>query len=120
MAVGLPSTEVLGGSGIAPLKDIGLRATVLRSANTDTASTRCEFLKPNLVGLHSVARDEIETDGTTSISAPILPMFGQSCLILVHLVELAFGKARTAALVKKPSQARGDAINHGRVAAVAA
>jgi len=35
-------------------------------------------------------------------------------------VELAPGKARTAALFKKPSQALEDAINHGRVAAVTA
>jgi glc operon protein GlcG len=33
-------------------------------------------------------------------------------------VELAPGKARTAAPFKKPSQAREDAINHGGVAAV--
>lgn len=33
-------------------------------------------------------------------------------------VELAPGKARTAALFKKPSQALEDAINHGRIAAV--
>jgi uncharacterized protein GlcG (DUF336 family) len=30
-------------------------------------------------------------------------------------VELAPGKARTAALFKKPSQALEDAINHGRL-----
>jgi glc operon protein GlcG len=35
-------------------------------------------------------------------------------------VELAPGKARTAALFKKPSQALENAINHGRVAAVTA
>jgi len=35
-------------------------------------------------------------------------------------VELAPGKARTAALFKKPSQALEDAINHGGVAAVTA
>ena len=35
-------------------------------------------------------------------------------------VELAPGKARTAALFKKPSQALEDAINRGRVAAVTA
>jgi glc operon protein GlcG len=35
-------------------------------------------------------------------------------------VELAPGKARTAALFKKPSQALEDAINHGHVAAVTA
>lgn len=35
-------------------------------------------------------------------------------------VELAPGKARTAALFKKPSQALEDSINHGRVAAVTA
>jgi glc operon protein GlcG len=35
-------------------------------------------------------------------------------------VELAPGKARTAALFKKPSQALEDAINHGRLAAVTA
>jgi glc operon protein GlcG len=35
-------------------------------------------------------------------------------------VELAPGKARTAALFKKPSQALEDAIDHGRVAAVTA
>jgi glc operon protein GlcG len=35
-------------------------------------------------------------------------------------VELAPGKARAAALFKKPNQALEDAINHGRVAAVTA
>ena len=35
-------------------------------------------------------------------------------------VELAPGKARTAALFKKPSDALEDAINHGRIAAVSA
>jgi glc operon protein GlcG len=35
-------------------------------------------------------------------------------------VELAPGKARTAALFKKSSQGLEDAINHGRVAAVTA
>jgi len=38
----------------------------------------------------------------------------------VASVELAPGKARTAALFKKPSQALEDAINHGRTAAVTA
>ena len=38
----------------------------------------------------------------------------------VASIELAPGKARTAALVKKPSEALEDAINHGRVAAVTA
>jgi glc operon protein GlcG len=38
----------------------------------------------------------------------------------VASVELAPGKARTAALFKKPSQALEEAINHGRVAAVTA
>jgi glc operon protein GlcG len=38
----------------------------------------------------------------------------------VSSVELAPGKARTAALFKKPSQALDDAINHGRIAAVTA
>src|SRR3984957_12343369 len=35
-------------------------------------------------------------------------------------VELAPGKARTAALFKKPSQDLEDTINHGRIAAVTA
>ena len=35
-------------------------------------------------------------------------------------VELAPGKARTAALFKKPSQVLEDAVNHGRIAAVTA
>jgi glc operon protein GlcG len=38
----------------------------------------------------------------------------------VASVELAPGKARTAALFKKPSQSLEDAINHGRIAAVTA
>jgi glc operon protein GlcG len=38
----------------------------------------------------------------------------------VASVELAPGKARTAALFKKPSQAQEEAINHGRIAAVTA
>jgi len=39
---------------------------------------------------------------------------------VVASVELAPGKARTAALFKKPSQALEDTINHGRVAAITA
>ena len=35
-------------------------------------------------------------------------------------VELAEGKARSAALFKKPTQALEDAINHGRYAAITA
>jgi len=35
-------------------------------------------------------------------------------------IELAPGKARTAALFKKPSQALEDSINHGRIAVVTA
>src|ERR1700730_9740621 len=38
----------------------------------------------------------------------------------VASVELAPGKARTAALFKKPSEALEDAIDHGRIAAVTA
>jgi glc operon protein GlcG len=38
----------------------------------------------------------------------------------VASVELAPGKARTAALFKKPSQALEDVINHGRTAAITA
>ena len=38
----------------------------------------------------------------------------------VASVELAPGKARTAALFKKPSQALEEAINHGRPAAITA
>jgi glc operon protein GlcG len=38
----------------------------------------------------------------------------------VASVELAPGKARTAARFKKPSQALEDAINHGRIATVTA
>jgi glc operon protein GlcG len=38
----------------------------------------------------------------------------------VSSVELAPGKARTAALFKKPSEALENAINHGRTAAVTA
>jgi glc operon protein GlcG len=38
----------------------------------------------------------------------------------VASVELAPGKARTAALFKKPSEALEDSINHGRIAAVTA
>ena len=39
---------------------------------------------------------------------------------LIAGVELAPGKARTAALFKKPSQDLEDAINNGRIAAVTA
>src|SRR6202166_5129702 len=38
----------------------------------------------------------------------------------VASVELAPGKARTAALFKKPSQALEDTMNHGRIAVVTA
>jgi hypothetical protein len=50
---------------------------------------------------------------------------GRSCCFAcnaayVASVELAPGKARSAALFKKPSQALEEAINHGRFAAVTA
>jgi glc operon protein GlcG len=40
--------------------------------------------------------------------------------VLTAGVELAPGKARAAALCKKPSQALEEAINHGRAAAITA
>src|SRR5271165_5547271 len=51
-----------------------------------------------------------------NLSAAALSRFA----VFVASVELAPGKARTAALFKKPSEALEDAINHGRIAAVTA
>jgi glc operon protein GlcG len=74
------------------------------------AAAQAEAERKNLAGVIAVVDDG---------GRPIL-LLRMDNAAFVASVELAPGKARTAALFKRPSQALEDAINHGRIAAVTA
>jgi len=82
----------------------------LAAAQKMVAAAQAEAERLHLAGVIAVA-----DDGGWSIL--IVRMDNAA---YVARLELAPGKARTAALFKKPSQALEDAINHGRIAAVTA
>jgi glc operon protein GlcG len=82
----------------------------LEIARKVVAAAEAEAVRNNLAGVVAVVDDG---------GWPILIERMDHAAYLAS-VELAPGKARTAALFKKPSQALEDAINHGRVAAVTA
>jgi|SRR6266404_296956 glc operon protein GlcG len=79
----------------------------LAAAQKMVAAAQAEAERLHLAGVIAVA-----DDGGWSIL--IVRMDNAA---YVARLELAPGKARTAALFKKPSQALEDAINHGRIAA---
>jgi len=80
----------------------------LEIARKVVAAAEAEAARNHLVGVVAVVDDG---------GWPILIERMDQAAYLAS-VELAPGKARTAALFKKPIQALEDAINHGRVAAV--
>jgi glc operon protein GlcG len=86
------------------------RVLTLAAAQKMVASAQAEAERQRLAGVI-----EVVDDG----GWPIL-LLRMDNAAFVASVELAPGKARTAALFKKPSQALEDAINHGRIAAVTA
>ena len=86
------------------------KAVTLEIARKIVAAAEAEAARNHLAGVVAVVDDG---------GWPILIERMDHAAYLAS-VELAPGKARTAALFKKPSQALEDAINHGRLAAVTA
>jgi glc operon protein GlcG len=82
----------------------------LAAAQEMVATAQAEAEREHLAGVIAVVDDG---------GWPILVLRMDNAAYVAS-VELAPGKARTAALFKKPSQALEDAINHGRTAAVTA
>jgi len=86
------------------------KVLTLAAAQKMVAAAEAEAERNHLAGVIAVV-----DDGGWSIL--LLRMDNAA---FVASVELAPGKARTAALFKNPSEALEDAINHGRIAAVTA
>jgi glc operon protein GlcG len=86
------------------------KVLTLATAQKMVAAAQAEAERQHLAGVIAVVDDG---------GWPIL-ILRMDNAAYVASVELAPGKARTAALFKKPSQALEDAINHGRIAAVTA
>jgi glc operon protein GlcG len=86
------------------------KVLTLAAAQKMVAAAQAEAERNHLAGVIAVVDDG---------GWPIL-LLRMDNAAYVASVELAPGKARTAALFKKPSQALEDAINHGRIAAVTA
>jgi glc operon protein GlcG len=82
----------------------------LATAERIVAAARAEAERNQLAGVIAIVDDG---------GWPIL-LVRMDNAAYVASVELAPGKARTAALFKKPTEALEDAINHGRFAAVTA
>lgn len=107
-SVALGALFVCGQSASAQFLD--KKALTLDAARKLVAAAEAEAQRQHLAGVVAVV-----DDGGWPI---LLERMDHSAYIAS--VELAPGKARTAALFKKPSQALEDAINHGRIAAVTA
>ena len=86
------------------------KALTLAAAEKIAAAAKAEAERVKLAGVIAVVDDG---------GWPIL-LLRMDNAAYVASVELAPGKARTAALFKKPSQTLEDSINHGRTAAVTA
>jgi len=82
----------------------------LAAAQKMVAAAQAEAERNHLAGVIAVVDDG---------GWPILVVRMDNAAFVAS-VELAPGKARTAALFKKPTEALEDAINHGRIAAVTA
>jgi glc operon protein GlcG len=114
-------------------KTIGLMlGVVLAVTMLQPRPSMAQFLEKKVLSLATAerivaaARAEAERNRIAGVIAvvddggwPIL-LVRMDNAAYVASVELAPGKARTAALFKKPTEALEDAINHGRFAAVTA
>jgi glc operon protein GlcG len=84
------------------------KVLTLAAAQKMVAAAQAEAEREHLAGVIAVVDDG---------GWPILVLRMDNAAYVAS-VELAPGKARTAALFKKPSQALEESINHGRFAAV--
>jgi glc operon protein GlcG len=87
-----------------------MKVMTLAAAEKIAAAAKAEAERVNLAGVIAVVDDG---------GWPIL-LLRMDNAAYVASVELAPGKARTAALFKKPTEALENAINQGRIAAVTA
>ena len=94
----------------APAQLLDKKALTLAAAQKMVAAAQAEAEREHLAGVIAVVDDG---------GWPILVLRMDNAAFVAS-VELAPGKARTAALFKKPSQVLEDSINHGRIAAVTA
>jgi len=97
-----------GQEAAAQLKE--KKMLTLAAAQKMVAAAQVEAERNHLAGVIAVCDDG---------GWPILVLRMDNSAFVAS-VELAPGKARTAALFKKPSQALEESINHGRIAAVTA
>jgi glc operon protein GlcG len=108
LAVTLGTLMLLPQAAFAQLAE--KKVLTLAAARTMVAAAEAEATRNNWAGVIAVVDDG---------GWPIL-IERMDNAALVAGVELAPGKARTAALFKRPSQALEDAINNGRIAATTA
>jgi glc operon protein GlcG len=94
----------------APAQLLDKKALTLAAAQKMVAAAQAQAEREHLAGVIAVVDDG---------GWPILVLRMDNAAYIAS-VELAPGKARTAALFKKPSQVLEDSINHGRTAAVTA
>ncbi|WP_244485010.1 GlcG/HbpS family heme-binding protein [Bradyrhizobium tropiciagri] len=86
------------------------KVLTLEAAQKMVAAAQAEAERQHLAGVIAVVDDG---------GWPILVLRMDNAAYVAS-IELAPGKARTAALFKKPTQALEDSVNHGRIAAVTA
>jgi glc operon protein GlcG len=108
LAVTLGAVALLPQEALAQLAE--KKVLTLAAARKMVAAAEAEATRNNWPGVIAVVDDG---------GWPILVVRMDSAALLAG-VELAPGKARTAALFRKPSQALEDAINNGRIAATTA
>ena len=108
LSVALGMLAFLAQSAVAQLGE--KKVLTLAAARKMVAAAEAEAERNHLAGVIAVVDDG---------GWPIL-IERMDHAAFIASVELAPGKARTAALFKKPSQALEDAVNHGRIAAVTA
>ena len=106
--LGLGALALLGQSAQAQL--LQKKALSLEAARKMVAAAEAEAERNHWRGVVAVVDD----------GGWVIMLERMDHAALTAGVELAPGKARTAALYKKPSQALEEAINHGRYAAITA
>jgi glc operon protein GlcG len=114
MRIAIACSLVLGALTLPP-RDAAAQFAEKKLLTLDTARKMVAAAESEAARIHLAGVVAVVDDG----GWPILVERMDHAAYLAS-VELAPGKARTAALFKKPSNALEDAINHGRVAAVTA
>ena len=107
---GATAQEPAAGAGARPIPLLQKKVLGLEAARTMVAAAIREAERNHWRGVVAVVDD----------GGWLILLERMDHAAMTASVELAVGKARTAALFKKPSQELEEAINHGRFAAVTA